>query len=137
MTAPRGLRSLLGWADRRDPLGSWGERVAARRLRRAGHRVLARNVTRSVGEADLLTLAPDKKTLVIVEVKARRIGSGAGAPPPEASITAAKRRRLLLMAQAIAKERRWTGPVRIDVVAVERPDKGKATIRVHESAVTL
>jgi len=136
MTLLASLRDAIRPLSRRDPLGPWGERVAARRLRKSGHRILGRNVVTFVGEADLLTLAPDRKTLVIVEVKSRRVEAGAGGPPPEAAITAVKQRKLLLIAQAIASNRNWTGPVRIDVVAVERPARGKPVVRVHERAVT-
>lgn len=51
-------------------LGSRGERIAARYLRRKGHRVLARNYETPRGEIDLITLDGDQ--VVFVEVKTRR-----------------------------------------------------------------
>jgi putative endonuclease len=48
-------------------LGRRGERAAVRALRRAGYRVLARNVRTSAGEVDVVAL--DGETLVLVEVK--------------------------------------------------------------------
>jgi putative endonuclease len=48
-------------------LGRRGERAAVRALRRAGYRVLARNVRSGAGEVDVVAL--DGDTLVLVEVK--------------------------------------------------------------------
>jgi len=62
-------------AGRSDPAGHRtgrrGERLAARRLRRTGHRLLDRNVVLGGHEVDLLVLAPDRRTIVLVEVKTR------------------------------------------------------------------
>ncbi len=131
----------------RDPLGAAGERAAARFLKRAGYRVLARNVRVRVGEADLVCLDRDRRTIVIVEVKARRRGS-AGHPAsdsiaPEAAITAHKQRKLREITRSLVKLNRWDDrPVRIDVVAIEWPAdatgkgrRGRPTIRHYEGAV--
>jgi len=115
--------------------GRRGERLAAKHLKRAHYRVLARNLRTPVGEADLVCLAPDRRTLVVVEVKTR---VGADAPAPEDSITAHKRRKLVQVARSIADRRGVRGaPIRIDVVAVELDARGRAdAIRHHEDAVT-
>ena len=91
-----------------------------------------------MGEADLVCLSPDKRVLVIVEVKARRVDpSGPETPPPEAAITIKKRRKLLHVAAATASRLKWGDrPLRIDVVAVEAPVKGRLSIRHHVGAVT-
>lgn len=131
------LRALL--APRRwrpvSRTGRRGERAAARHLRRRGYRVLARNRRTPVGEADLVCLAPDRRTLVVVEVKAR---VGADGPPPEAGITAHKRRKLIQVARSLDK-RAGAGqrPVRIDVVAIELDAHGRVVAcRHHPGAVT-
>lgn len=101
-------------------LGRRGERVAARMLAIKGYRVLERNGTRAAGEADLLALAPDGRTLVLVEVKSRLVDPGRAAPPPEASVTREKQRRLVRIARSIAAGPRGRGrPIRIDVVGVD------------------
>ncbi len=121
----------------RDPIGPAGERVAARRLRREGHRVIARNVRTNSGEVDLICLAPDKKTIVFVEVKTRRVGVGtAPAHRPETNVGAKKQEKLRRIAREVARRRGWTDrPLRIDVVAVEWPAKGKPVVRRTERAV--
>jgi putative endonuclease len=92
-------------------VGRRGERAAVRALRRAGYRVLARNVRTPAGEVDVVAL--DGETLVLVEVKS------AGTASEPAGPRAAQRRRI---------GRAWEGfarfgdagslPRRFDVVAV-------------------
>ena len=63
----------------RQRLGRAAEGLVARRLERAGWRIVARNARTASGELDLIAL--DGATLVFVEVKAGRLGHrGAGAP---------------------------------------------------------
>lgn len=122
-----------------EPLGPWGERLAARRLKRKGYRLLGRNVRSSMGEIDLLCMAPDKRTLVVVEVKTRRPPDTRtpNTPRPEDAITASKGARLVRLARLEAKRRDMErAPLRIDVVAIERPDTGPPVVRHHVNAVT-
>ncbi|MGD9688470.1 MAG: YraN family protein [Phycisphaerales bacterium] len=105
-------------------LGFVGEDTAARTLRRAGYRLLARNVLTKEGEADLVMCAPDGRTRVIVEVKTRRVelDGAVSAYPPERSVHAEKRRKLAAIARQIATLNAWgEDPVRIDVVAIDWP----------------
>jgi putative endonuclease len=122
-------------------LGAAGERAAARCLRRSGYRILARNLVVKVGEADLVALAPDRQTIVIVEVKTRLAiepPPGAAPIPPEANITAEKRAKLLSVARELIRRNGWHDrQVRIDVVAIEWPrGRGRPTIRHHAGAVS-
>lgn len=122
-------------------LGRRGERLAARTFTKAGYRILGRNVRLRVGEADLVCLAPDRTTIVIVEVKTRGRGEGLSAMgqtmPPEASVHAAKRRKLLAVSKALARANGWESRcIRIDVVAIEWPrDGSRPVIRHHPGAV--
>ena len=102
-------------------LGRWGEDLAARLLIRRGYTILGRNVrVPEVGEVDIL--AQDGDTLVVVEVRTRR-----GAPrfAPEDSVDERKQRRLAALAEAVAAEREWDGPLRVDFVAVELDRRGR------------
>ncbi|MFN7021585.1 MAG: YraN family protein [Phycisphaerales bacterium] len=121
-------------------LGRAGEAVAAKSLRRAGFRVIGRNLHVPMGEADLLCLAPDRRTIVLVEVKTRAIARGEQTAflPPEAAITAQKRARLGAILRHLQRANRWTNrPVRIDVVAVDWPVGGKPVVRHHADAVSV
>lgn len=133
------IRRLFGPRDapRGRSLGRAGEKLAAAHLRRSGFRVLARNIIVAPGEADIVCLAPDRSTVVIVEVKTRlRRAEDPRALPPEANIHAHKRRKLIQVTKAIARRYR-TGdrPIRIDVVAVEWDAEGRHIVRHHVGAV--
>lgn len=132
-----------GWLDRvlgreRGPasaLGRRGERLAGKHLKRAGYRVLARNLRTPTGEADLVCLAPDRRTVVVVEVKTRVAGQG---PAPEESVTAHKRRKLAQVAESIASRRGVReAPIRVDVIGIELDGHGHVVaLRHHEDAVS-
>ena len=123
-------------------LGKKGERLAAKHLRRVGYRILGKNVKVRIGEADIVCCAPDRKTIVIVEVKTRLRGSGRSIQgetiAPETSVHQTKRRKLASIARLLAKANGWTDrPVRIDVIAVEWPiGGGKPTLRHHQGIST-
>ena len=110
--------------------------MAARRLRRQGYRVIARNLRAKSGEVDLVCLAPDKRTIVFVEVKTRRVGADGLLRRPESNVGARKQEKLRRLAQEISRKRGWTDrPLRIDVVAVEWPARGRPVVRHTERAV--
>lgn len=132
------LGRLLGWDPGTRDLGRRGERVAARFLKRLGFRVLERNVELTRGELDLLCLAPDGETVVVVEVKARLVGPG-GSPAdfrPESAITHQKRAKLRSLTQSLRRSRGWLErPIRIDVIAVEFRAGSKPEVRHYPAAV--
>lgn len=140
--APRAWLSLLrefligrpAWKPA-SPEGRRGERVARRYLARRAYRVIGTNVRTAAGEADLLCIAPDRVTMVIVEVKSRtlRAGESAAAIPPEASVTRDKRLTLQRVARLLARANGWEERAwRIDVLAVEFPARGKPVVRHTE-----
>lgn len=120
--------------------GRRGERAAAAHLRRGGYRLLGRNLRRRHGEIDLLAQAPDGRTIVVVEVKARLLqgdepADGRVGMPPEVHVNAGKRRRLVALAVAELRRRRLHDrPVRFDVVGVDLPARGRAIVRHHVGA---
>ena len=115
--------------------GPAGEHAAARFLRRQGYRILARNCRNRFGEVDLLALAPDRRTLVLVEVKTRVGDQG---PPPEWRVGRDKQRKLTALAAQLARRHRLTDrPWRFDVIGVDlhpRHTKQPPTIRHHPAA---
>lgn len=119
-------------------LGRRGEREARRLLARRGYRHLGSNIALRNGEADLVFEAPDRRTVVIVEVKSRHRRAGESLRvAPERSITARKRRKLVGVARRLVRLNGWRErPVRIDVVAVEWPeDAGPPRISHYPGAV--
>ena len=117
--------------------GRRGERLAARYLRRRGYRVIDRNVRLTQGEIDLVCLDPDRRGIVVVEVRTRHDpGRPARAyDSPESSVGPDKRRKLLSLTRSLVRANGWEGrPVRIDLVAVVL-GAGKPVIRHHVDAV--
>lgn len=118
-------------------LGRRGESLACKHLRRRRYRIIDRNVRTPAGEADIVALAPDRRTIVVVEVKARTLSGGFPAAG-ERAITRDKKRRLIVVTMQIARRRGWTDrPLRIDVIAIEQDGRNAPVIRHHERAVTL
>ena len=113
-----GIKSFLdGYSRReRDTLGAKGERLAIRRLRREGYRVVARNYRAAGAEID--AVAMDGDTLVFVEVKTR---TGSGTGRPEESVHRLKQHRIRRAAAIFARTRAMNEcPMRFDVVAISR-----------------
>jgi len=120
------LRRLGGRiADRRrSPAGSaagrgrgrLGERRARRAVRRAGVRIVARNLRIGPDEVDLLGVLPGRRTLVMIEVKTRGLR---GKDAVGFSVGPAKRRRMARAAARLRSLPRYRGwAVRYDVVEV-------------------
>jgi putative endonuclease len=106
----------LGDAPHNRGRGRVGEEAAARYLTGRGYEILERNVDTAAGEIDVV--ARDGDTLCFIEVKARlsdRFG------PAVTAVTAAKRRRLVRAAALyLAYRREPGGPVRFDVLGLDR-----------------
>ena len=118
-------------------LGRAGEDLAATALTAAGLTVVARNWRCRYGELDLIAQedAPDLSQggivvpwLVIVEVRTRR-GTAFGTAAE--SVNATKQARLRTVAQAYVQETGWTGPWRIDVVAIQLDGRGRLLDLAH------
>jgi len=128
----RARASLAGrWLRRGEHhrVGTRGEFLAERHLRRQGYRILGRNLVTPVGEVDLLAELAEPATIVLVEVKTRREGDRS--LPGEASVGAAKRRRLARIAEHLVRANGWEDRlVRIDVIAIDLPSaRGRAGLR--------
>ena len=97
-------------------LGRRAEDAAAKYLKRAGYRVVARNVKIDrLGEVDIVAVDRERDMAVIVEVKAGR----SDAVPPEVHVNHAKQRKLAKLAWPVVKRLGLEGKaVRFDVVAV-------------------
>lgn len=120
------------WRPRdRAALGRKGERAAVRYLRRAGFRILARNVR--IGRYEIDIIARDGEVTVLVEVRTR---GAADAVRPEETVGPVKQRHLrtatrMYMAREADPERNY----RIDMVSVVAQERGKPEITHYRDAV--
>ena len=118
--------------------GAWGETLAADFLRRAGYRILDRNVRFGPErEIDIVARSDDPPTLVFVEVKTRRDES---LGRPFSAVDDTKRRALSrAAAHYLRKLRSRPARVRFDVVeVVGHPDSPEKPVLRHiENAFVL
>jgi putative endonuclease len=109
---------------RREALGRYGERVAARYLTDLGMLLVDRNWRCASGEIDLVLR--DADVLVVCEVKTRR-SEVCGSPHEAVTPEKLERLQRLALLWAEAHEVR-PGEVRLDLVAVRCPAKGAAVV---------
>ncbi len=98
-------------------IGLYGEKQAAKYLRKKGYRILSRN--RHLGRNELDLIVRNKEYLVFVEVKTRSFDSPEDTVDrPSFAVDYAKRRRMVDAAFAYFKEMRTTLAPRFDVIEV-------------------
>ena len=117
--------------DGRRGLGRAGEDIAARTLVEAGMTIVERNWRCPRGELDIVAhdIGPDyahggmdATWLVLVEVRTRR-GRAFGSALE--AVTWRKQTKLREVAACYVQSEGWTGPWRIDVVAVQMDTRGR------------
>jgi putative endonuclease len=109
-------------------LGRQGEELAAQHFLRLGYDVLARRHRTRFGEIDLIVA--DDESLVFVEVKTRRAGSGR----PWDSLHDAKRTQVRRMAAAYLaseEDRPFAAELRFDAVGVTIDGRGALVALDH------
>lgn len=95
-------------------IGSEGEQIAVKFLKRNGYKILQRNYRCRIGEIDIICF--DHGTVVFVEVKTRH-GDLYG--PPELSVTEAKKKRILRIASHYISKNKIEGiDLRFDVISI-------------------
>lgn len=107
--------------DRKE-LGERGETAALNFLRGLGYSLLKRNHRRRGGEIDLVLR--DGETLVFCEVKTSQLGFA------WESYSARQRKRMATLALAYISRSGWEGPVRVDLLALDREPES-THYRVH------
>jgi putative endonuclease len=118
---------ITRWPVFRRWFGDRSERAAATFLRKLGYRILARNVSFSAGELDIVSL--DRDTLVFVEVRSTQ---GEALERPTLSVDMVKQKKLTSAALAFLSQRRLLDrPARFDVVIVSWPTDRREPRVVH------
>jgi putative endonuclease len=118
---------------KRQELGAAGEKLARNFLKKKGYKIRDTNYRCREGEIDIV--AQKKDCLVFVEVRTK---ASASFGSPEESVTSAKKEKLIASALTYLSEHddlpeSW----RLDFIAVELDQNGKATrIELIENAIT-
>jgi len=116
----------------RQEVGKLGEKAAQKFLKKRGYRIRETGFRCRHGEIDII--AKQKDCLVFVEVRTK---SNLDFGTPEESITQAKRKKLIASALTYTTAHQDIPSLwRIDVVAVELDDRGRAKrIELIENAI--
>lgn len=119
------------WPFRRPrDLGEQGEDQAVRHLRRAGYKILGRNVRLNRCEVDVIARKGD--TTAFVEVKTRRRSD---LVDPIENVTAEKRRNIRRVAEGYIRRYGKSGDYyRFDVITIVWPEGGKPEVTWYEDA---
>ena len=97
-------------------LGRYGERVAARYLKKQGYKIRQRNFVAADAEIDIICESAD--TIVYVEVKTRTVGHATEASRPAAAVTPEKQRKILRAARFYKPRHHVHKRQRFDIVEV-------------------
>jgi putative endonuclease len=111
--------------------GARGEKIAARYIERLGWRILGSNIRIGKGELDITAM--DGHDLVVLEVRARRVGK---LMPAETTVGPMKLRTLIKTARKYVDKISFKGNWRIDVLAITEDDAGHLDIELF-SDVTM
>ena len=116
-------------------IGVLGEDLAVSFLEGKKYRILERNYRCKGGEVDIVARDPRDKSLVFVEVKARRdLSYGV----PQLAVTPFKQRQISKAALTwLAKHRQQDAAARFDVIAILLGDGGAPTIEHIVNAFEL
>ncbi len=107
--------------------GNFGERAAARLLKKSGYKILARNFTALDREIDVI--ARSKDVTVFVEVKTRTVGKQSPAEPrPASAVTPDKQRDIIKAAKCYLAQKKPEGRVRFDIIEVLLTGEEKKSI---------
>lgn len=104
-------------------LGSKGEDLAVKFLKKKGYRIISRNYKNYIGEIDII--AQDGETVVFIEVKTR---SSDFFGYPFESVHRRKRQKLKNLALLYLKKVGEELPVRFDVLSILSLENGKKEI---------
>ena len=115
--------------------GDLGEEVAANFILDLGYRILERNFRCKGGEVDIVARDPVEKSLVFIEVKARR---GLSYGVPQLAVTPFKQRQISKAALTwLGKNRLHDTNARFDVIAILLHTDGPHAIEHIKNAFDL
>ena len=118
--------------NKRQKFGAKGESLAAWYLKKNGYKIIEQNYRTQLGEIDII--AKEKKTLVFVEVKARRSTRFGN---PKLAVTPKKQRKISMVALYYLKTtNQISAKARFDVVAITS-NRDQPQIEIVKNAFEL
>jgi putative endonuclease len=118
--------------NKRQQFGKKNEALAAKTLKKMGYKIIEQNYQNKIGEIDII--AKDGKTIVFVEVKARKSGKYGN---PKSAVNHAKQRKISMVALYYLKaNEKMHSKARFDVVAI-KAGEGVHEIEVIKNAFDL
>ena len=118
--------------NKRQQFGKESESIAARYLKKNGYKILEQNYRNKLGEIDII--AKDKKTLVFIEVKARKSDLFGN---PKWAITPKKQRKISMVALYYLKATKQINTkARFDVVSISSA-QAKPRVEIIKNAFEL
>lgn len=118
--------------NKRQQFGKESESLAVRYLKKNGYKILEQNYRNKIGEIDII--AKEKKTLVFVEVKARKTHVFGN---PKWAVTPKKQRKISMVALYYLKATRQTHvKARFDVISLSLT-KDNPQIEIIKNAFEL
>jgi putative endonuclease len=118
--------------NQRQQFGTQSESLAARQLKKKGYKILEQNYRTKLGEIDII--AKDKKTIVFVEVKARRSSHFGN---PKWAVTLKKQKKISMVALYYLKTTNQSqARARFDVVSISSAQE-KPEIEIIKNAFEL
>ena len=116
-------------------VGKLGEEIAAAFLTARGYRILERNFRCKGGEVDIIARDPADKSLIFLEVKARR---GLSYGVPQLAVTPFKQRQISKAALTwLSKNRLHDTNARFDVIAILLDSNGHHNVEHIVNAFEL
>lgn len=116
-------------------VGKLGEEIATAFLTARGYRILERNFRCKGGEVDIITRDPGDKSLIFLEVKARR---GLSYGVPQLAVTPFKQRQISKAALTwLSQNRLHDTNARFDVIAILLAGNGQHEIEHIVNAFEL
>ena len=112
------------WRNTKD-IGSYGEKIAAKFLKKQGYKIVAKNFLSAHGEIDLI--AKNNDTLVFVEVKARKDCQAHfdNYGLPREAVTKKKQEHIIYTARIYLDKHPCELEIRFDIIEVYLGDKNK------------
>ncbi len=112
--------------------GKISESIAEKHLRKKGYKILERNYSTNIGEIDII--AKHKKTIVFIEVKARKSDRFGAA---KYAVTLKKQKKISMVALSyLKKTENINSRARFDVVAINE-SRGGSSIEIIKNAFDL